>query len=1040
MFFKNLLKLSEAGRRTLLASQLMLLMATGAFAQGTTTVKGKVLDAQGQPIIGAAVVVPGTTTGTVTDVNGEYSITVPEDAQLSVSFIGYDVATQDVAGQKNVDFVLYEEFSELDELVVVGYGVQKKSDVTGAMTSVSSDELMNMPVKNALEGLQGKAAGVDITSNQRPGEVGSIQIRGVRSINASNSPLYVVDGMIMQTSGLEGINPADIESIDILKDASATAIYGSKGANGVVIVTTKKGKEGKLTLNYSGTLTLERLHNQTEMMNAAQWLQYSRYAKANMGSYNGGDPTPDYESDKSAFGSVSSSWANIEKAWVNGVYHPELLGGYDWEDEGKQLGIAQEHTLSASGGTDKMHGYASFGYLKQRGVQPGQEFKRWTLKASFDVTPIKPFSMGASLNLAYGDQDYGYSFTKSVTGAGDYYSALRAMLPWTSPYDENGDYVRLPNGDVNIINPINELDYNTNQRRNLRLNGSAFAQLDFGKITEVLDGLSYRIQVGPEFRYYTTGQANAAEGINGDGNNKATYSPSQYRAYTLDNLIYYNKTIAEDHKLGLTLMQSAQQYHTESASMTANVYTSRELWYNLSSNGDITGYSTGLTETSMASYMVRLNYSFKDRYMLTASMRWDGASQLSEGNKWDQFPSVAAAWRLDQEDFLYGKDWLDQLKLRLGFGATGNSAISAYATKGTPDTNVYHWGSASSVGYLPSDASAKSPSKMANQDLGWERTTQFNVGVDFSFIKGRIGGSIDYYHTKTTDLLMAMSIPSLTGYTSTMANVGETSGYGFDIQIHGTPVVAGDFEWNSNLTWSMDRNQIEKLANGRTEDTSNLWFVGEEIGVYYDYVYDGIWKTSEATEAEAYGRKPGQIRVKDIDNDGKIDANDKQIVGHVRPRWTAGWQNTFSWRGLELSCFMVSRWDFTIKQGAATLDGRYAMRDLDYWVAGTNENAKYYAPGSNGEAADTYSSSLNYQDGSFIKMRNISLGYNFGKDFLDKLQLSSMKVYCQVLNPFFITKKCDWLDPDLLNYDNSTTTAGAPTSIRSFVFGVNFGF
>lgn len=330
---------------------------------------------------------------------------------------------------------------------------------------------------------------------------------------------------------------------------------------------------------------------------------------------------------------------------------------------------------------------------------------------------------------------------------------------------------------------------------------------------------------------------------------------------------------------------------------------------------------------------------------------------------------------------------------------------------------------------------------MANQDLGWERTTQYNLGLDYGFFDGRISGSIDLFKTKTKDLLLAMTIPSLTGYTSTYANVGETSGWGVDLQLNAVPVQINGFEWNTTLTWSMDRDKIESLANGNKEDVNNRWFVGEEIGVYYDYVYDGIWKTSETEEAAAYGSKPGQIKVKDLDDDGKIDANyDKKIVGHKRPRWTAGWNNSFSYKGLELSCFIVSRWDFTVPQGSSTLDGRYMQRKLDYWVADTNEDAEYYSPGSNGEAADTYSSSMGYQDGSYIKMRNISLGYNFSNKVLGKSGLQTLKLYVQAMNPFTIYKACDWLDTDLQNYDNNTTTVGSLTTSRSFVIGINVGF
>lgn len=1001
------------------------------------------LDVNGEPIIGATVMVKGTNNGTVTDFDGKFTIAnAPKNATLQVSYVGYKTRSVALGGRQTIRITLEEDAAALDEVVVVGYGVQRKSDVTGALARVGEKELKAMPVKNALEGMQGKIAGVDITSSQRPGEIGDIQIRGVRSIDANQSPLYVVDGMIIQNGGIENINPSDIESIDILKDASATAIYGSRGANGVVLVTTKRGKEGKLQVNYSGTVTFETLHDVAEMMSAAEWLQYARIAKANMGAYNGGDPTPNYEADKSAFGSVAASWANIEQAWVNGTYDASKVGSYDWASQGKQTGITHEHTLSASGGTEKFQGYVSFGYLNQKGTQPGQSYERYTLKTSFDVQPTKFLKLGSSINGSYADQDYGYSFTKSVTGSGDLYSALKSMIPWTVPYDENGDYLRNPNGDVNIINPIRELDYNTNQRRTFRANASVYAQVDFGKIWTPLEGLSYRLQFGPEFQYYTLGVANAADGINGDGNNGAQYNNSQKRSWTLDNLIYYNRKFAEKHSLNLTLMQSASKYHYEAGDMRAtNVATADELWYNMSSAGSLKSFGTSLTETQMTSYMARVNYAFMDKYLLTASIRWDGASQLAEGHKWASFPSFALAWRLDQEDFMKDFKALSQLKLRLGYGVTGNAAIAAYATKGAVQSSYYNWGSTdSSIGYVPSDASAKTPNKMANSELSWERTSQYNLGIDYGFFNGRLSGSFDIFKTKTKDLLLAMSIPSLTGYTSTYANVGETSGWGIDLQINAIPVMTKDFTWNTSFTWSMDRNKIDKLANGRTEDVNNLLFVGEEIGVYYDYVYDGIWKTSESEEAAKFDRKPGQIKVKDLNDDGKIDANDRQIVGKVRPRWTAGWSNTFSYKNFELSFFIVSRWDFTVPQGSETLDGRYMKRSLNYWVAGTNEDAEYYSPGSNGEAKDTYASSMNYQDGSFIKVRNISLGYNFTQKQIAPLGLSNLKVYVQAMNPFSIYKACDWLDTDLVNYDNNTTTIGSTTTLKSFVIGLNVGF
>lgn len=563
------------------------------------------MDNLGEPIVGASVIVSGTSNGSVTDLDGNFSVNnVPDNGQLTISYVGFITQKIPVSGKTQFRVILKEDNLNLNEVVVVGYGVQRKSDVTGSLAHIDSKELTAMPVSNAFEGMQGKTAGVDITNSQRPGTVGSISIRGQRSISASSSPLYVVDGMIIQNNGIDGINPQDIESIEVLKDASATAIYGARGANGVVIVTTKKGKTGTVSVNYSGSVTFSTLKDVADWMTASQWIDYARQAYYNAGSYGtvGAAFAPDYQSDYKFFGS-SVGWYNIEKAWVNGVYHPELVGSYDWTSAAKQTGITAEHTLSVSGGTDKIKAYASFGYLNQKGVEVGQKFSRFTMNTSVEIKPIKSFTMGITMNSSYGDQDYGYNYAKSVTGAGSYYSALRTMIPWTVPYDSDGNLVTTPFAyNATLENPIDEINYTTNKRKNFRINGSTYAQLDFGKIWEPLEGLSYRIQFGPELQYYRLGIAYAAEGINGSGNNVAQYTPYQRVAWTLDNLIYYNKTIAKDHQLGFTLLQSASKSHYETATLKANVATSEELWYNMSSNADPLQYSTGLTEDQLTSY------------------------------------------------------------------------------------------------------------------------------------------------------------------------------------------------------------------------------------------------------------------------------------------------------------------------------------------------------------------------------------------------------------------------------------------------------
>ena len=1033
---------------TLLAA---VVMSVASFAQSIT---GTVKDATGDAIVGASVQVKGTGQGTVTNMDGQFTVNgVKAGQNLVVSYVGFLPQTIKVGTQRNLNISLKEDAQALDELIVVGYGTQRKADVTGATARVTAADLTSMPVKDALQGMQGKAAGVDIQNSQRPGEVGSIQIRGVRSLSADQGPLYVVDGMILQNGGIENINPSDIESIDVLKDAASTSVYGSRGANGVVLVTTKHGQQGKLSVNYSGALTIDWINDISDLMSASQWLDYSRMAYYNAGTYKSeigsdGRVVPVYEQDQNLFGDVKASWANVEKAWVNGVYDPSLVGEYDWRAQGKQTGITHEHNINFSGGNEKYQGYGSFGYLNTKGTQPGQGYERFTMKANFDAQVLPYLKLGVMMNGAYGMQEYGYNYTKSTTGAGDYYGALSGMLPWTVPYDENGNYIEYPNGDTNIQNPINEVNYTTNRRNTLNIHGNVYAHVDFSNIWKPLSGLSYRIQFGPEMKNYELGVFNDEAGINGDGHNKASWTRYQYRSWVLDNIVTYNKTIAEKHHFGLTLVQSANKYHRDSMiGRNTDLATNTEMWYNLGSSTEYT-LSSGLTETSMTSYMARLTYNYADRYMLTASVRRDGASQLAEGHKWATFPSVSAAWRIDQEKFMDNtKDWLNSLKLRVSYGVSGNSAISAYATKGAIQGVYQPWGDQStSIGYLGSDFSSASPTKAANNELGWERTGQWNVGLDFGFLDNRIYGSIDWYRTKTTDLLMSKTIPSVNGYSSTYANVGSTRGHGWDIQLNAVPVKTRDFTWELGISWSADRAYIDELANGKDKDVSMAWFVGEPIGVYYDYVYGGVWKTDETVtladgttaNAATYGRKTGQIKVTDLNGDGKIDGdNDRQIVGHYRPDWSGGLTSTFKYKNFDLSIFIYSRWGFTVKGGSASLAGRYMSRNVDYFVAGYNEDAEYYAPtGSN----DTYASIQNYQDGSYIKVRNINLGYTFSRNQLKRTGIANLKIYAQIMNPFSIYRATKWMDCDWASYDNNTVTYGNSVTTKSVVFGVNIGF
>lgn len=1009
--------------------------------------KGKITDEKGETLVGVSLKLKGTSIVTTTDANGTFSINIPAnitDPILIVSYIGYTTQEVPVTGKTTVSIQLKSSTNDLDEVVVVGYNTVKKKDLTGAVSSVSAADIRSRPVTNALQAIQGKASGVDITSNERPGQVGSILIRGSRSINASNSPLYVVDGIPFSAGGIEAINPNDIESIDILKDASATAIYGFRGANGVVLVTTKKGKAGKLSLDYVGTATIETLEDRTEMMNSAQYIEFRRDAfRALPATDSRKYPTvPTLADDQKIFAGDNYVLENVAKGWVNGVYDGSLVPTTNWTDLVTRTGVTQDHVLSLSGGTDKIKAYGSFGYLNQEGTQLGQDYERYSTKISIELNPVKWFKMGANITASYGLQNYGFQ-TGNATGASSLYGAALGMLPVAVPYDINGNRINLPGGDINILNPIGEDQYNVNLRKVLRTIGSFYAEVN------ILKDLKYRLNFGPDFYNLYNGRYQDAKSINrGAGEpgstNYAQLNQNNKFAYTLDHLLYYDKTINK-HNFGVTLLQSSSLTKEETSSMTGTkIPLSNPLWYGLGGANipSLDAFSTDLMKNTSVSYMARINYGFNSKYLLTASARWDAASQLATGNQWDFFPSAALAWKLDQEDFIKDIKWIDQLKVRVGVGSSGNSAITFGTTLGKLQPLTYTFGSSVQTGYVSSDPSVAEPPTLPNKLLGWEHTLQYNLGLDFSLVKGRVNGSLDLYKSKTTDLLLLKNISSINGYTQSYDNIGSTKNHGMDITLNTVNLQSKNFNWSTTLVFSTSKDEITQLANGN--DLTSRWILGQRINIGYDFVKDGIWQNTPEDLAEmakfnanlpaASAFKPGSIRVRDLNGDYKIDANnDRQVVGHYNPSWTGGMTNTFSYKNFELSIFMVARYNFLIATGAESLQGRFAQRVVDYWTP-TNPTNNYPAPNYGSAAGDTYRSAMNYQDGSFIKIRNISLGYNFPDNLAKKLALSKLRVYAQAINPGLIYSNIGWVDPDAAISSNNSVTS---TFNRGFVFGIN---
>ena len=995
---------------------------------------GTVQDENKEPLPGVSIVVKGSTSGTITTADGKFEIDLPDGSNTLVfSFVGYLSQEVVVGTQSVLNVTLSVDNKTLEEIVVVGYNRVKKSDLTGAVISVGADEIKKRPVANVLQAIEGRAAGVDVTSNERPGEMGSIRIRGNRSLSAGNSPLYVVDGIPLAAGGIETINPNDIESIDILKDASATAVFGSRGANGVVLVTTKQGKSGKLSMNYIGTATIENMQDRTEMMNSGQYIEFRRNAYRRAGNY---PATPTLQDDQRIFGGDANAWANVAKGWVNGTWNGSLVPTTDWTGMTLKTGVTQDHTLNLSGGTDKIKAYGSIGYLFQDGTQLGQDFERFNSKFSVELMPVKWLKFGGSINGTFSLQNYGFA-TSNVTGPGNLYFAAQGMLPYAVPFDEAGNRINLPGGDINILNPIGEDKYNVNERKVLRTLGVLYAEVN------LLKGLKYRVNFGPDFYNLRNGRWMNKNSINRGGGepgstNYAQLNQTSRFSWTLDNLLYYDRVFAEKHTVGLTLLQSASANLSETSSMTAtNLPWDSQKWHQLNSVSALDAFNTGLTESQLVSYMARVNYGFNNKYMLTASIRWDGASQLAAGNKWDFFPSAALAWNIDQEEFLKSAGWIGLLKTRIGFGSTGNAAISPYQTKGAIETLYYTWGSSVQAGYVSSDASLANPVAMANRNLGWEHTTQWNWGIDFEFFKRRLSGTLDLYRSRTTDLLLLRSIPSIVGYVSTWDNIGETSNKGIDLTLTTSNVRTKDFEWSSTLNFSTNRDRIEKLSNGTNDDLGNLWFIGQRLSVYYDYVKEGIWQNTPEDQAEiekfnvnGHSFRPGDIRVADLNGDYKIDANnDRRIVGNSSPRWTFGFNNNFSYRNWDLAVFMFGRWGFTIPTGSEALQGRFAQRVVDYWTP-SNPTNDYPSPNYNSAAGDPFRSSMNYQDGSFIKVRNISLGYTLPGSLAGKLKMTNCRIYAQMHNPGLLYSNISWIDPDL----------GGSTFNRGFVLGLNVGF
>jgi TonB-linked SusC/RagA family outer membrane protein len=1027
------------------------------FAQGGGTVSGSIIDVNGENIPGVNITVKGTTTGVISDAEGKYSLNVPNgNAILTFSFIGYIVQEVPVNNRTTIDVILSEDVLELEEVIVVGYGTMRKSDVTGAVLSVSEAQLKDRPVTNAMEALQGKAAGVDITNNARPGEIGDIRIRGERSITGSSAPLYVVNGIPLQgRETINMLNTNDIKSIEILKDASATAIYGSRGANGVVLITTYSGESGRFSVNYNGSVTIETFQDSQEHFNSAEWIDFRRWAYyySDPGRYPRADE-PTQAADQTMFGADPYAWRNVQKGWESGSWDGSKVATTDWTKYVTRDGITHNHSLNVSGGSDKMSGYASFSYLDQDGTTIGQSYKRYTTNVSVTLKPINWFEMGARINGSWQVQDYGQDRTGggSSSMANLYVSSMR-LYPYAVPFDDNGNRIQYPGGDTQLRTVVDEVNYSHNQRQVLSMMANIYAHVKLP-----LDGLSYRVEFGPGFRTRRNGIfVDPKSAIRENQYSLVQLSNERDFSWTVNNLIYYNKLFGK-HSVNTTLLQTASRNEQVGDNINGkNVPVAGALWNNMGSldrANDIDEVGSSLSEEALTSYMIRGQYTYNNRYSMTASGRWDGSSVLAPGHKWAFFPSLALAWRLEQEEFMSDIAAINALKLRVGYGVTGNAAVDRYVTIADLSSSLYPYGADVSRYYYINDLLATATIKsMPNEELRWEKTAQFNIGVDFSVLKNRISGVIDAYTSNTTDLLLTATIPSLTGYTTTTANLGATENHGVDITLNTINVKAGDFTWETSVNVGWQENKIIELSSGKNDeinasDASASRIIGQPIGLYYDYKVQGLWQEEDKAEMDIFNSdqypdgtpkaikhnfKVGQIRPVDQNGDYMIDANnDRVVIGQTRPSWSGGLVNTFSYKGLELRVQIYGRLGYWTNGGNVVMGGRYMIRKVDYYNE-NNRNATYQRPEyvPDGSDRDQFNTIQAYSKASFLNVQNVSLGYVFPKKMIQKWNgMQNLKAYVQVVNPGSLYSSAKWKNMDL----------NSPFWNRNFVFGLNVSF
>lgn len=998
--------------------------ATTGYAQ--QLVSGVVKDVSGESIIGANVVEAGTTNGSITDIDGKFSFTASTpNAVLAISYIGYQSINYPLKGQQNVTIVLKEDLQNLDEIVVVGYGVSKKRDVTGSVASVKGEKLQESASLSAVQALQGRAAGVTvIQSSAKPGGDTKIRVRGNRSLKATNDPLYVVDGIPIVV-GLNEISPSDIESIEVLKDASATAIYGSRGANGVILVTTKKGKEGKVQIDYNGYVGVQNAARTIDMFDGAEWVDLVREANRATSKTTPYPlvPTLDWDKKIGYFNADPNVIGKIAQAYdENGNYHPDRVPYNDWTGETLRTAPIHNHEVSVRGGTEKLKMLASATYFGQDGVVRGQDYSRYSVRVNFDWTLNKYVKVGGSTSFSHIDQNEGSNL----------YGDVKNVYPLADMRDAEGNLLTSrPGNDPQLWNQLLNLEHQKKEIKKDRFLGSYYLEV------KLPFDINYRSNVGIDIGpYYKNEFYGALSSDRAGSAARAINMRDNRRMYTWENLLFYNKTFNKDHALGLTFLQSIQQEtYDKSEIKVKDLPYENQLWNNVGSAQTIESVMSDYQRWNLASFMGRVNYNFKERYLLTISARYDGSSRLAPGHKWVLFPSAALAWRIKEESFLKDVDFLSNLKLRLGWGITGNTAIDPYKTQGSLKYDRYSYGSNGVLSFFQNE--------MPNPNLSWEKTEQWNVGIDFGFLNGRIGGSVDMYLQTTNDLLMERQLPIVSGFGNVVTNVGQIRNKGLEVTLNTVNIESKEFKWTTDVMFSVNNEEIAELYNGKVDDEGNKWFIGQPVKVFHDYKADGIWQLEDAAELEKWGGvfKPGDIKIVDKNGDYKITSEDRYILGQEDPTVTLSMSNYFEYKDFDLNFFLNGAFGQTLSYDRGwSLNGRYNSAQVNYWrIIGEDENGNPISNKSN-EAPrpnidyenPNYISSLYKENASFLRIGQVTLGYTLPKTLLQNIGIQKLRFYATVQNAYVFTGYSG-TDPE------SGTDYNEPMP-RTYLFGLNLSF